>query len=714
MRSLAIALATFVILVVQAGAKEPSKGSATTTASATAFRGEPLLAHGQAQIPGGGLVKWEYHYDRNSLRDTRPLAGGWIALTGAGNLLLFDPDLVHLRGEYFGPSRVTCLGADDKGAVVAGFEDGRIMAVDPTTLALTPVATVQGSVLAIGYRASGWVVAHAPPPPPTGNAVMHTGLMVTDVGKNKVQRLNTAAPTSLYFDRQNRLWLGVDHGEFEGGASVLDLDSGALREIDVPSNIGKNVYGFTELADGQVWAYGGVMHMGLLAWHITRVDSARAETMAAGDNLKDHGAKMPVGPPSIPRFPITQILEDHNGDLLVFSYSDLFRVDRALLKWRHVMKLELNYTPGRPDAVGSYPAIRRVVPFAKHHDRLVLATGGNGNVILDGSKISRRDLPGQLGLRSQDEVLDSPAGLLVLSHDDRERPWAFKAGRWERAEAEPPKRYHLADAFSNSGKSWWEVRLLRAPSGVLYAISANNVSPGTRAVDRWEKDGFVPISTSLSSFTGRDCFFTPDGELWAREFGPEFSRLVGDHWIKVGAPPRNTEEPDGPVAYADYLKPLVLTGSPWLYFNRRGNNLVSFSPGKQSSTPRMKPVALSSQKKPLAIHDALAELDGTVLLATERGLFRYDPRTRGLAATAVVASGEPVQSLARDGHGRLWLTGNGIKLLLPGTTTATAILGLPVGDDRDTRILGTDPSRPDGVTLGLQERGIMFIEIAKQ
>ena len=712
MRSVAIALATFVMLAVQAGAKEPSKGGAMTTASATAFRGEPLLAHGQAQIPGVGPVKWEYHYDRNSLRDTRPLAGGWIALTGAGNLLLFDPDLVQLRGEYFGPSRVTCLGADDKGAVVAGFEDGRIMAVDPTTLALSSVATVQGAIVAIGYRASGWVVAHAPPPAPTGNSFVHTGLMVTDLGKNKVHRLKTVAPTSLYFDRHDRLWLGVDHGEFEGGASVLDLGSGALREIDVPSNIGKNVYGFTELADGQVWAYGGTMHMGLLAWHITRVDSARAETMAAGDNLKDHGAKMSPGPPSIPRFPITQILEDRNGDLLVFSYSDLFRVDRALLKWRYVMKLDLNYRPGRPDAVGSYPAISRVVPFAKHRERLVLVTGGNGNVILDGSKISRRELPGQLGLRSQDEVLDSPAGLLVLSHDDRERPWALKAGHWERAEAEPPKRYHFADPFSNSGKSWWEVRLLRAPSGALYAISANNVSPGTRAVDRWDKEGFVPISTSLSSFTGRYCFFTPDGELWARDFGPEFLRLVGDHWIKVGAPPRQTEKIDSP--YAGYLKPLVLAGPPWLYFNGHGNDLVSFSPGKQSSTPRMEPVALSWQKKPLAIHDALAEPDGTVLLATERGLFRYDPRTGGLAETAVVASGEPVQSLARDGQGRLWLTGSGVKVLLPGTTTATAILGLPLGDDRDTRILGTDPSRPDGVALGLQERGIMFVEIAKQ
>jgi hypothetical protein len=321
----------------------------------------------------------------------------------------------------------------------------------------------------------------------------------------------------------------------------------------MPSNIGKNVYGFTELADGQVWAYGGTMHMGLLAWHITRVDGARPETLAAGDNLKDQGTKVPAGSPARPRFPITQILEEQNGDLLVFSYSDLFRVDRALLKWRHVTKLELNYTPGRPDAVGSYPAIRRVVAFAKHRERLVLVTGGNGNIVLDGSKIGRRDLPGQMGLRSQDEVLDSPAGLLVLSHDDRERPWALKAGRWQRVEAEPPKRYHLADAFSNSGKSWWEVRLLGAPSGVLYAISANNVSPGTRAVDRWDKDGFVPISTSLSSLTGRDCFFTPDGELWAREFGGEFLHLVGDHWIKVGAPPRDAEKADGSVEYVDYL-----------------------------------------------------------------------------------------------------------------------------------------------------------------
>src|SRR4051812_2198448 len=219
-------LVTLVILAAHVAAKDvPKNGWGASNA---------WVAKGETQLPDGDRVSWTYHYDRNSLRDSRPVSGGWIALTSAGNLLLFDTDLVRVRGESFGPVPATCLGADDKGSVVAGFEDGRVMAVNSTTLALTEVATVGGPVLSIGYRASGWVVAHVPVPARTRRRPGDPGLVVTDLGKNKVHRLNTTTPTSLQFDRHGRLWLGVDHGEFEGGASVLELDRGDLRKIDVP------------------------------------------------------------------------------------------------------------------------------------------------------------------------------------------------------------------------------------------------------------------------------------------------------------------------------------------------------------------------------------------------------------------------------------------------------------------------------------------------
>ncbi len=700
------ALATLVTLAPHVAAKDvPNNGSGTSNASVTT---------GETQIPDGGRVSWTYHYDRNSLRDSRPVSGGWIALTAAGNLLLFDTDLVRVRGESFGPVPATCLGADDKGTVVAGFEDGRVMAVNSTTLALTEVATLGGPVLSIGHRASGWVFADVPVSARMKNGLGDAGLVVTDLGKNKVHRLNTTTPTSLHFDRHGRLWLGVDHGEFEGGASVLDLDSGDLRKIELPESVGRNVYGFIELADGQVWAYGGVMHMGLLAWHITRVDSSRPETLAAGDNLKDLRAPEAAGPPERPRFPITQVIEDPNGELLVFSYSDLFRVDRALSKWRYVMKLELSYQAGRRDAVGSYPAIQRVVAVGKRRERLVLVTSGNGHIILDGTKMIRRDLPGQIGLHSQDEVLDSPVGLLVLSHDDRERPWSLTSGGWELAKAEPPKRYDPADPLAGSGeKSWSNVRLLRAPSGALYAISATGGFPGTRAVDRWEKSGFVPISTSLLPFTGEYCFFSPEGELWARE-GDDFFRLAGDRWTTVKSARLAVGLAYEPLESAVYLKPLGGTGLRWLYFNPRGENLVRFRRGKDNARPTMEAVALSWKKKSLVLRDALAEPDGTVLVASEQGLFRYDPHTGGLFTTTLVPPGEPVRSLGRDGRGRLWLSGKGIKIVLPGAATASAIPGLPVGDDPEIKILGSDPARSDGIILGLQERGVLFLETAKQ
>ena len=89
------ALATLVTLAAHVAAQDvPRNGSGTSNAAVT---------KGETQLPDGGRVSWAYHYDRNSLQDSRPVSGGWIALTAAGNLLLFDADLVRVRGRVLRP-----------------------------------------------------------------------------------------------------------------------------------------------------------------------------------------------------------------------------------------------------------------------------------------------------------------------------------------------------------------------------------------------------------------------------------------------------------------------------------------------------------------------------------------------------------------------------------------------------------------------------------
>lgn len=238
------------------------------------------FARGRVTAQGSPAIAWEYHYDRNALRDTLPVADGFLSLTQAGNLLRFGSDLRTLRKEYFGPVPITCLAGTQDNGIVAGFDDGRIMKVDPATLTFSPVASVPGSVRWIGRRPAGWVVAFE-------TKTRSRKTVVRDLATQEVHELKDLGPSVFMLDRKGRLWIGEDRGEWGGSTHWLDLASGKLNRVAMPGNLFDNIYGFIELANGQVLAFGGVMHMGLLAWFVTRVDCEPASLVYGGTEPKN-------------------------------------------------------------------------------------------------------------------------------------------------------------------------------------------------------------------------------------------------------------------------------------------------------------------------------------------------------------------------------------------------------------------------------------------
>ena len=96
-----------------------------------------------------------------------------------------------------------------------------------------------------------------------------------------------------------------------------------------------------------------------------------------------------------PALPISHIIEE-NESLLVFSYDDVYRVDKTLRTWKQFATLSLQYRWGRPDAMGSYPSVRAVHPPGRDGEPYVLATIADGYVLLHGAKATVHSLPGQL------------------------------------------------------------------------------------------------------------------------------------------------------------------------------------------------------------------------------------------------------------------------------------------------------------------------------
>jgi hypothetical protein len=321
---------------------------------AASLRGDerPRPPSGEVRLGNGRVVDYTIHFDRNSLRDSVRVGDGLIAVTSSGALLQFELPAVRLVRERI-DDEVTCIGRGEGGAVLAGLPDGRVCRVDPATLDLTDVAKLPAAPSWVGWcRAGGNRAAGLVGVTRKTKVVEQDGerwdapySVVHDLATAQTFALNQAATTFL-LDREGRLWLGADSGEWGGHVTRIDLSTGTVATIEPPPSrepgeeaSWDGIYGFVELRDGQVWAYGGTSHMGLNDAEITRVDEAKAQTMAAFDPPRDPQREPD---PSRPRMPITHIVEE-TGGLLVFSYSDVFRVDTALKNWKTAATLKIHY-----------------------------------------------------------------------------------------------------------------------------------------------------------------------------------------------------------------------------------------------------------------------------------------------------------------------------------------------------------------------------------
>ncbi len=363
--------------------------------------------------------------------------------------------------------------------------------LEPQTLDLATVATLPAAVQWIGWskatdkRPAGLVVVTQP----TKSVEQHgrrwetTFSMVHDLATGKTYTLDEHASTVL-LDRAGRLWLGADRGEWGGQVTRLDLASATVAPIKPPPSrepdeqpAWDGVYGFIELGDGQVWAFGGTSHFGLNSAFITQVDGAGPRPLFEQEQPVDAAkARLMSGP----LMPITHIVEENDG-LLVLAYSDVYRVDKNLKSWKKTGELKIHYRAGRPDAMGSYPSVRAIHPPRRQGEPYVLATVGDGYVLFDGAQATSRRLAGQLAASGIYSIANSAEGTFFFHYDDRQPIWRLGPQGWQVAHLAPPiepePNNDLAE-YEKAQGSWYATHVMVGPGRTIYTASAVAISPG--------------------------------------------------------------------------------------------------------------------------------------------------------------------------------------------------------------------------------------------
>ncbi|MBI4954270.1 MAG: hypothetical protein HY908_19755 [Myxococcales bacterium] len=655
----------------------PASSDAGTSPSATTVVEPPTPSAGAGAVEGSALVAsgtklaWRYHYDRNALGGARVLRDGAIvAVSRSGELLRFAPGSLALEAERAaGPAaRALALGPD--GALFAALEDGALVAVDDKTLATRPVAALGGTAEWLGVDRAGAVAVVRVAGVVAGRPSVR--LEVVDVATGRRHALEQLAPSAFLLDARRRLWLGVDAGEWGGKLARLDLGSGELVQLRGQVD---GVYGFFQRG-ADVMAHGGMLHLGLAQGYVARCGETAVELVASFDRSgAAAGADRPVGP-------ITEVLGEPGGTFLALGYDAVWRADAAFTRFDRVAGLSFRHRPGRPDAMGSYPAVRSAARL--DDGSLLVATGRDGLVRIapDGDLASSR-LAGQL----EAAWLGSIAlgrGTALWSDDPDGAPWRLRDGRWSQVPVYPPA--------APAGEAWYARACFLAPDGSRLCVVATNSTPGLRQVLRWREGVAAPevlVSEPRGTLSPAEAFVTPDGVLW-RADELALGRLEGGAWVAAGTVPDK---------YLWGLRPVGADGAGHvLLLAPRQQKLLALTPGQGLAF-----AAVADGGGPLAVADAVAAPGGGLVLATDRGL-RALPAAGGRAEAGPADVGEvSLSALTRDGRGRLWVGGAGLWLHDPATGKLHELAGA-LGH-RGVVALAPDPDDPDGVLASFGASG---------
>ena len=650
---------------------------------------------GTVVLESGFRARWRYQFDRNSLQDARLSGKSVVALTDSGDLLSFDAQTLTLKHERPSSRAYVCLGSGLRGAILAGADDGAVFTIHPETLEPTLVARVGNEI--------EWVGAD----PLTGGVLVMTrpshdeiaadrkkrkdlvNCRVHDLASGKVHELRQKdyghrGKSTVFVDSRRRIWIGFDVGEWGGGTLFVDLATGATGEVKDDS-YADNVLGFFEPAPGEVWAYGGLIHF-RARWFIARVDRGRAEMVLQTPRERDSEDKLIEPPPGTPRLPITAILPGGtDGSLLVLSYHELFRLHRPGNRWEKVCEFRARHIHGRPDAMGSYPAIARALHVGSTPLELICATRLDGFLRLSRGVISHHSVPPLAREGEPSFPLQLTNGIQL----DEDELRSFVANRW------PDRTVDTIPPPGIDDNEWREHFVMEEKGGSLLVFSKDSSTPGRRQVARWKAGRVEKLFAGRESMSVLYCFTTPDGTLWCADHDG-LLKFEGRDWIRC-----NQERTT--MCFGDVVSS---GGPPWIFHsNSDGHQLYRLSPGGQATEARLEKVAVDEKDR---VRDILELEPGRFLLATDGGLKSWKSGDLTFSPPAFAPPSREVWSLVRDGSGRIWMGGEGLWLVADKLIPLDEV---PHVSSLQVWSLEANPGDPHGVIVSPRGNPTLFVSV---
>ena len=665
----------------------------------------------------------EYHADRNAMRDSLLVGDRLLALSRAGNLLRFDRTSFSLLGERQTRRSFVCIGPGDENSSYAALSNGAIVRVSLADLSLTQVGEVAGLPEWIGHRKAGLLVATSSPRrvpygSSEGRGFAHK---LKDLANGREYPLD--APRSFFLDSKDRLWVGSGRDDRGAKLRVIDLEAGAMK--DIPAKDGwDGLQGVGELADGQIWAFGGTTRPEGPASFIVRVD-ASGKTVTLWSASTDR-TKIPSGAPDAP---IAQILAaPGRAGAIVVSAQDVVEVDNKAEQWKPMGSLGFKVQHGaRPD-------LRTVGRAHLDGDRVILTLASGGFLDLTADSTHRHLLDGQDSVSLPTEIVRMGDGLAFYGYGG---PLLYSRGTW-RAVPEtvaPPRE--LMGVGRNEGEERVWAALVSIPVDDKTNIIVAKAGPpryyyghihglkDTFVTGQWKNGSFKVASQEDLALEPDDTFATPDRQLWNVDNQGLWNFSAGKWRMVMGMPSSTHGALAGSgsgletlagilsvkSAVGEPLRFVEGVGPPWigLPFAAFAWSMARLDLNEAGGVPLINDVPVTINGVRVQIRDALAWSKGRLLLATNQGLCLYDLRWGNCQALSPSGLDDEVGIIMRDRAKRVWLAGRGLWLLESDSVARPLHPAVPALAEADVVAMA---EAPDGrLALGLVGRGAVILDV---
>ena len=700
---------------------------------------------GTVNFLGGRQSRFRYYFNHNALKDCVRLGHSLIALTESGNLIRFDSDTLDMEGQAIIPGRGTAI-APDSDRVLLGTQDGRIYGVDPASLSLKAVTTVQGRVVWLADAGSGnalnntivAVVDNYPEVLPLPGEpfkdydarsarlerIVTRPYFVAVYANGKVQMLpfqlgkNFSIPNSYFLDGSNRLWLGTDKGEWGGECSYMDLPTGKVHAVagDI-----SGVLGFLHSTDGRLFAYGGTSHLGMHTGYIAQITNEHLENISQFESndwnqplpektqqivsqLKKARAQTQVASPDDkPQAPVDLMVEDTDkAGFWIVSAHTLYRTDSRLSEWSKILDLGGRWYGGRRYSVGNTPTVNRVIADKSKPDNLLVAMGRDGLERVSSASVERLPFVGELE-SSVIEIWKTSIGTVLLADDSDHTAWRSADDGWQQMRWFPNRKP------SDEGAGWYEAEAIGDDGDGIIAFSSDNISPGERDIVKLRTPGTAETTESWKDSSSR--------------WDSSFLRVSDGHLLRISGSKLEIRQPSGWRETGESKLPdsderkRVLIGRRYISLGEAGQGeaFLDVELGELDKLTRTSegqyvfaPLSYKGRALPTGVFDAVVDGDGWILLATAQGLFRLrleDGQSRSISSPSL---SEEIKSICRDEQGKLWVAG---KRLYTSTDEGKRWnnVELPMLSDTYSKRVRPNPTAP-GLIVALHDRGVVFLD----